>query len=153
MMYYENGWDPYSEEQSVLDWVHSKFVRTCLVHNLRYTFLKHTNAQINVFDFSYFVKNQKEFINLFCERFDIEKPNKIEVVGNVNPKASWLKKNKYWDENIEKKLRNYLLHQVEFSEELKMELLLYEMISKKRFAMLDSSTFKDNGLKRSKYLN
>ena len=99
------------------------------------------------------MNNQDEFISLFCEKFDIKKPNKIEVVGNVNPKASWLRKNKYWDMNIEKKLRNYLLRHLEFSEELKLEILLHEMISKTRFAILDRSTFKTITLEKSKYLN
>ena len=108
---------------------------------------------IHVFDFSYFVKNQEEFISLFCEKFDLKKPNKIEVIGNVNPKASWLTKNKYWDMNIEGKIRDYLVRQLELSEELKMELVLHKMISKKRIAMLDNSTFRQIGLERSKLLN
>lgn len=153
MLYHDTGWDPYSKEHSVLTWVQINFVRTCLLHNLRYSLLKHTNAEICIFDFSYFMNNQEEFISLFCEKFDIKKPNKIEVVGNVNPKASWLKKNKYWDKNIEKKLRNYLLRHLEFSEELKLEISLHEMISKTRFAMLDSSTFRSITLEKSKYLN
>ena len=153
MLYYDTGWDPYSKEHSVLGWVRTNFIRTCLLHNLRYSLLKYTNAEIYVFDFSYFIKNQEEFIALFCEKFDIKKPNKIEVVGNVNPKASWLRKNKYWDKNIEKKLRHFLISHIEFSNELKTEILLHEMISKKRFAILDSSAFKDITLEKSKYLN
>ena len=129
------------------------FVRTCLLHNLRYTLLKYSNANINVFDFSFFMKNQQEFISLFCEKFNLKKPNKIEVIGNVNPKASWLTKNKYWDKNSEEKIRDYLVRQVGLPEELKMELFLHEMISKKRFAVLDNSTFREIGLGRSKYLN
>ena len=104
-------------------------------------------------NFSYFIKNQEEFITLFCEKFDIKKPNKIEVVGNVNPEASWLRKNKYWDKNIEKKMRHFLISQIEFAKELKTEILLHEMISKKRFAILDSLVFKDITLEKSKYLN
>ena len=93
------------------------------------------------------------FISLFFEMFDLKKSNKIEMIGNVNPKASWLRENKYWDMNIEKKLRNYLLRHLEFSEELKLEILLHEMISKTRFAILDRSTFKTITLEKSKYLN
>ena len=129
------------------------FIRTCLLHNLRYSFLKHTNAQIHVFDFSYFVKNQEDFISLFCEKFDLKKPNKIEVIGNANPKASWLTKNKYWDKNIEEKIRDYLVRQVESSQDLKIELFAHEIVSKKRIAILDNSTFRQIGQERSKYLN
>ena len=75
------------------------------------------------------------------------------MIGNVNPKASWLTKNKYWDKNIEEKIRDYLVRQVRLPEELKMELFFHEMISKKRFAVLDNSTFREIGLGRSKYLN
>ena len=68
----------------------------------------------------------------------------MEVVGNVNPKASWLRKNKYWDKNIEK--IETFFNQSSGSNELKTEILLHEMISK-RFAILDSSAFKDITLK------
>ena len=141
MVYYDSGWNPYSKEQSVLAWAQENFLRTCVVHNLRYSFLKHTNAQIHVFDFAYFIRNQKEFVSLFCEKFDINEPRKIEAIGNVNPKASWLKKNKFWDKNIEKILRNYLVSQVKLSQELRMEMLLHEIISEKKYAILDKSTF------------
>ena len=56
MVYHDTGWDPYSKEQSVLKWVQQNFVRTCLLHNLRYTLLKYSNTNINVFDFSFFMK-------------------------------------------------------------------------------------------------
>ena len=153
MQYRDTGRDPYSREDSIQDWLRENFVRTCIIHNIRHSILKHPNTEVYFFDFEYFIRNQKEFLDLFCEKFYLTHPKRIQEVDNDNSKASWLGKNPHWDKNIERKIRDYLLHQVSMSEELSMELSLYDKISKKRFAVLDNSTFAQVPYSNSKYLN
>lgn len=149
MVYFDAKWDPYKMETSVKTWVRHNFWRSCVIHNIRYCLVKNIDAKIYLFDFSYFMKNQEEFIDLMCDKLDIKKPNRILSVGNINPKSSWLQKNKYWSKELEEGMRDYLFTHMQRYEDLKLELSVANSIQSKKFAVIDKTTFPDLDNERS----